>query len=76
MLAILVIQGLREENKMNENLLEILVLERKHVQLEKSVEIETNELVLISLSGNLKSYRGGCYCEEDKWRWSVRRMFA
>ena len=51
MLAILVIQGLREENKMNENLLEILVLEKKHVQLEKSVEIETNELVLRSLSG-------------------------
>ena len=49
--AILVIQGLREENKMNENLLEILVLEKKHVQLEKSVEIETNELVLRSLSG-------------------------
>lgn len=54
MLAILVIQGLREENKMNENLLEILVLEKKHVQLEKSVEIENNELVLRSLSGQLK----------------------
>ena len=76
MLAILVIQGLREENKMNEDLLEILVLEKKHVQLETSVEIETNELVLRSLSGSLKSYRGACYCEEDKWRWSVRRRFA
>ena len=54
MLAILVIQGLSEENKMNENLLEILVLEKKHVQLEKSVEIETNELVLRSLSGQFK----------------------
>ena len=54
MLAILVIQGLREENKMNENLLEILVLEKKHVQLEKSVEIETNELVLRSLSGQFE----------------------
>ena len=54
MLAILVIQGLSEENKMNENLLEILVLEKKHVQLEKSVEIENNELVLRSLSGQLK----------------------
>lgn len=54
MLAILVIQGLSEENKMNENLLEILVLEKKHVQLEKSVEIETNELVLRSLSGQFE----------------------